>query len=390
MDKSSKAEQLAIIDIGSNSVRIVVMERDGKALTTKLNDKRICELGDRDSDGNIRKPNRKKAYDALEDFRAYIKKNKIERVVPVATAAARNAGNGAEFIKKAEKKLGHSIQILSDEQEAEMAARGVIAAYDMDGLDNTQPDGVVADLGGGSLELAGVRKDSIDDAISLELGTLILRAQDDPAAYARRALNATDYAGKNAPNLYVIGGSWRAVKKTWNWSGNGGTSKTNGAINTKHMQSVPANAAVKHLEHIINLEGSAPSKKKKKHFPKELDKSARALYEEFPKIRPERANKIFDAARVLKELVEVTGAKNVVFVECGLREAIAHAHFSNSPLMQETGQLFSRLHAEGDDDRPALAKSGTTTSPSEPLSSHHDDGVPATATGKPRSFSQKS
>lgn len=382
MTKASKADQLAIIDIGSNSVRLVVMERDGKALKTKLNDKKICELGDRDSDGNIRKPNRKKAYEALENFRHYIKKNKIKCVVPVATAAARNAGNGAQFIKKAEKKLGHTIQILSDEQEAEMAARGVIAAYDMDGQDNARLNGIVADLGGGSLELASVRKETIEDALSLELGTLILRAQQDPAAYARNALKATGFAGNNVPNLYVIGGSWRAVKKTWNWSDYDGTPKMSGSIDTDHMQSVPANAAIRHLEHIINLEDSAPSKTNKKHFPKGLEKSARALYEEFPKIRPERANKIFDAARLLKELLEITGAQNVVFVECGLREAIAHAHFTNSPLKQETGQLFSRLHADGGDRPEKPAKNAP--------SAHYDARDPTCGTGNPKSLSQKS
>lgn len=333
--------KVAVVDIGSNTVRLVSLKVSKKGTKILENNKHICELGNLDADGNIPDKNQELAFKALKDFTKYIKKEKITHIIPVATAAARNAGNGDDFITRAEKKLGHAIRILSAEEEAKMAAFGVIAARSGKGYE-VDVNGIVADLGGGSLELARVKNNEVIDGLSTELGTLVLNKQDDPAAYIQDVFDGIDTDFAAAENLFVIGGSWRAVRKTWEETQDG-KAHDEGEFDTPAMTCLSAQAARDHLDRILMLRGRN-TETKKNAFPSGLNKDAKAVFEEFDSLSPQRANRIFDASLLLQELIEKTGAKNVIFVEAGLREGLVYSYVMQSVLTLEASRNFSQMH----------------------------------------------
>src|SRR3954447_14797875 len=142
---------VAVIDIGSNSVRLVVYESMARSLTTIFNEKALCGLGrEVQSTGLLASDAVSKALTSLRRFRALCRVMKVGRVHAIATAACRDASNGPDFIARAERICGVPVDILSGPMEAKLSALGVIS-----GVHN--PDGIVGDLGGGSLELIDVQ-----------------------------------------------------------------------------------------------------------------------------------------------------------------------------------------------------------------------------------------
>ena len=145
-----RAASVAVIDIGSNSVRLVVYETLTRSLVPIFNEKALCGLGSEVQSTGLLAPGAvTKALAALKRFRALCRIMKVGRVHAIATAAARDAKNGAEFIAEAEKICGCGIEILTGPREAKLSALGVISGVH-------RPDGLVGDLGGGSLELIDV------------------------------------------------------------------------------------------------------------------------------------------------------------------------------------------------------------------------------------------
>ena len=147
-----RASSVAVIDIGSNSVRLVVYETMARSLVTIFNEKALCGLGREVQSTGLLAPDAvAKALTSLRRFRALCRIQKVGRVYAIATAACRDASNGPDFIAKAERICGAQIQILSGPREAKLSALGVVS-----GIHN--PDGIVGDLGGGSLELIDVHR----------------------------------------------------------------------------------------------------------------------------------------------------------------------------------------------------------------------------------------
>src|SRR3984885_14258903 len=144
-------EPLAIVDIGSNSVRLVSYESQSRAPTPTFNEKALCGLGKGVAmTGRLPEDGIVKALAALQRFRVLCDTMRINDVRSVATAAVRDAANGSQFLDRAERALGHKIELLSGQREARLSALGVISSI-------YKADGVVGDLGGGSLELTDVR-----------------------------------------------------------------------------------------------------------------------------------------------------------------------------------------------------------------------------------------
>src|SRR6185369_4738189 len=152
-----RASSVAVIDIGSNSVRRVVYETMARRLVTIFDEKALCGLGrEVESTGLL-------AEDAVA--RALCRIQQVGRVFAIATAACRDARNGPDFIAKAERICGADIEILSGPREAKLSALGVVY-----GIHN--PDGIVGDLGGGSLELIDVHGGRVSSGVTLPLGSL--------------------------------------------------------------------------------------------------------------------------------------------------------------------------------------------------------------------------
>jgi exopolyphosphatase/guanosine-5'-triphosphate,3'-diphosphate pyrophosphatase len=175
---------VAVVDIGSNSVRLIVYEASGRAPSPFFNEKILCGLGrSLVSTGKLAPDAVKRALRALRRFRALIDQLGVAHVEVIAAAAAREADNGPEFITQAERILGQNVTVLSGTKEAELAAIGVIAGIH-------DADGFVGDLGGGSLELIDVRKGRLGEAATLPLGGL--RLIDASGGNLRKAREIVD------------------------------------------------------------------------------------------------------------------------------------------------------------------------------------------------------
>jgi exopolyphosphatase/guanosine-5'-triphosphate,3'-diphosphate pyrophosphatase len=143
---------VAIVDIGSNSVRLVVYERLARSATPLFNEKELCGLArGLETRGRLEPEAIASALTAVRRFRALTTQMNVESLHVLATAAPREASNGREFIAAVEAITGVQVKLLSGAEEARLTALGVIS-----GIHN--PDGVAGDLGGGSLEVVDIRK----------------------------------------------------------------------------------------------------------------------------------------------------------------------------------------------------------------------------------------
>ncbi len=204
---------VAIVDIGSNSVRLVAYEGRTRSPTPIFNEKAFCGLGRGVvTTGALAEEAMERAIAALKRFEALCGVMGIKDIQVVATAAARDARNGPDFLDRAEQAIGAPIRLLSGKREAELSALGVISAM-------YQPDGVVGDLGGGSLELIDVAGAGTGRGQTLPLGGLALmdasgKSHKQAVKIAREALAGVD-AIKKLPgrSFYAVGGTWRALAR---------------------------------------------------------------------------------------------------------------------------------------------------------------------------------
>jgi exopolyphosphatase / guanosine-5'-triphosphate,3'-diphosphate pyrophosphatase len=204
---------IAVIDIGSNSVRLVVYEGLVRAPTPIFNEKVLCGLGREVASKSIlAKDAIEETLAALARFRALCRVMQVERVHAIATAAVREAKNGPAFIKDAASVLGLAIDVLPGPREAQLAAAGVAAGF-------YRPDGVVGDLGGGSLELVEVAGDRGKNGQTLPLGGLALvdsaeHSLDKAKKIVRAALaDSPALANLKGRVFYAVGGTWRALAR---------------------------------------------------------------------------------------------------------------------------------------------------------------------------------
>ncbi|MBS0503990.1 MAG: Ppx/GppA family phosphatase [Proteobacteria bacterium] len=201
----------AIIDIGSNSIRLVVYGGPPRIPATLFNEKIMAGLGRTlDATGAIPDASIDSALRALARFKRLAAMMGVTSLRTVATAAVRDASNGNELLSRAAD-LGLGVELLSGEQEAETAALGVLSAI-------PDADGIVGDLGGGSLELARVAGGKVLDRISFPLGVLRISGLRETKG-ALEKLVASQLAkapwlkrARTLP-LYLVGGSWRALAR---------------------------------------------------------------------------------------------------------------------------------------------------------------------------------
>lgn len=204
---------IGVIDIGSNSVRLVVYEGVTRSPTPLFNEKTMAGLGrEVQTKGLMPADAVEKALDALRRFRALCDTMRVEKLWVLATAACRDAKNGREFIATAQKICRAKIDVISGPREAELTALGVVSGFH-------RPDGIVGDLGGGSLELIDVHGHRLKAGITLPLGGLAL--QDRSNRSIKKAEKLVENAFSNAPLLkggksrafYAVGGTWRSLAR---------------------------------------------------------------------------------------------------------------------------------------------------------------------------------
>lgn len=204
---------VAIVDIGSNSVRLVAYDALSPAPTPLFNEKVLCGLGHNVAiTGQLDEGAMAKALRALRRFRVICAHMQTSSVHVLATAAARDATNGPAFLTAAEEAIGRPVELLSGRQEAELSAYGVISSFH-------HPDGVVGDLGGGSLELINVKGTSLSNGVTLPIGGLNLR--DVSGGSLRKAkkvvrqalMTAEPLDGLRGRRFYAVGGTWRSLAR---------------------------------------------------------------------------------------------------------------------------------------------------------------------------------
>jgi exopolyphosphatase/guanosine-5'-triphosphate,3'-diphosphate pyrophosphatase len=212
-ERTAEMEPIGVVDIGSNSVRLVVYEGAVRAPTPLFNEKILCGLGRSvATTGSLGVEAVERALAALARFRVIAHVLRVKNIRVIATAAVRDAQNGREFIERGEKAIGTKIDVLSGETEARLAAQGITMGF-------VDADGVAGDLGGGSLELIDIVQDRLKDAATLPLGGL--RLIDTTGNKIERALNMIDSALASLPWLrngagrtfYAVGGTWRALAR---------------------------------------------------------------------------------------------------------------------------------------------------------------------------------
>lgn len=208
------SRHVAVIDLGSNSVRLVVYDRQSRTPFPRFNEKFLCRLGaSLDEDGNLGEEAMDCAVRAVERFAAIAAAMRVRRIDLLATEATRNASNGAAFRERLEAASGLKVRVLDGDDEARLAATGVIAGFH-------EPDGLVGDLGGGSLEIAGVRERRVDGhRVSMPIGALhvaerlahasVVEVRRDVDEILRRELPGVVPGG----DFYVVGGGWRVLAK---------------------------------------------------------------------------------------------------------------------------------------------------------------------------------
>jgi exopolyphosphatase/guanosine-5'-triphosphate,3'-diphosphate pyrophosphatase len=158
-----------VFDIGSNSVRLVVYEGLTRSPTPIFNEKVLAGLGREVQTTKLLAPDAvDKALAALRRFRTLCDRIDVPNLWVVATAACRDAKNGKAFVDEAERICRTRIEVISGKREAELSALGVVSGFH-------RPDGIMGDLGGGSLELTDVRGHRVQPGITLPLGGLALQ-----------------------------------------------------------------------------------------------------------------------------------------------------------------------------------------------------------------------
>ncbi len=205
--------KVAIVDIGSNTVRLVVYDAPLRLPIPMFNEKAQCELGrGLAATGKLNPQGVKTALASLARFINLSTAMGADHLKLVATAAVRDAFDGPEFVAEIKRRFGLDVQVLSGEEEAKLAAIGLLSGV-------SKADGVLGDLGGGSLDLVALNRGEFGEHGTLPLGHLRLAEVMEKGYDA--AQNQIEKCLKELPwirqakgrTLYAIGGSWRSLAR---------------------------------------------------------------------------------------------------------------------------------------------------------------------------------
>ncbi|NJD90631.1 MAG: Ppx/GppA family phosphatase, partial [Geobacter sp.] len=166
-----KEKRLAAIDIGTNSIRSIIVATDSTGTFRLLDDeKATVRLGEGLLDsGRLSPAACERAYTVLLRQKKIFDGYQVNAVEAVATSAVRKAANGAEFIAEIRKRCNLDVAIISGEEEAELAALSAFNNFDMEGGRH-----LLVDIGGGSLELVTTIGRHVEEIFSLDLGAVYL------------------------------------------------------------------------------------------------------------------------------------------------------------------------------------------------------------------------
>lgn len=237
----------AVIDIGSNTMRMALYEISDGAPEMLLKRKQIVGLASYVKDGVMQDEGIEKAVAVLSGFRRSLERLSIKHIAAFTTAALRNAKNSREAIARIEEETGISIRVLSGNEEASFDFVG--ATHDI-----KEGNGMLIDIGGGSTELVLYENREIKRQISLPIGSLALRTDNVEATLptpsevetmreiSRNALKLPDWSGVRTAAVCGIGGTFKGARAVYNACFDG--AKSNQTMNTEKLSTLISRFAV--------------------------------------------------------------------------------------------------------------------------------------------------
>lgn len=283
----------AVVDIGSNSVRLVVYDQLSRAPLPRFNEKSFCRLGEGLAQtGRIAAEGFRRTVEALRRFRAVADAMDVGTIDVLATEAIRRASNGPDLAAAIKRESGLDVRILSGAEEARFAALGVTAGFH-------KPSGIVGDMGGGSVEMAALDDGRIGaETISLPLGAL--PAQALIAQHGTEAKRAIDAQLREAcspdwtpATFYAVGGGWRALARV-------------------HMAAQEAPLRVVH--------GYKVDARELRAFAKTIARMPEQKVALLPGLPSRRGSTLAASALVMDRVIKRLGPAHVVFSALGVRE----------------------------------------------------------------------
>jgi exopolyphosphatase / guanosine-5'-triphosphate,3'-diphosphate pyrophosphatase len=290
--RTGRKSPIGVIDIGSNSIRLVVYDGLARALLPLYNEKVLCGLGrELGETGRLNPEGVRSAFLHLDRFVALARASGVRRLDALAKAAVRDATDGPAFTREVQRRTGLAVKILSGDQEGRFSALGVIAGI---------PDarGVMGDLGGGSVELVPMRGQRTGRGATLPIGPFRLAtlAGDERrlAAAIDRQVNSLRWLGdRRGETFYAVGGAWRALARI-------------------HMEQT------RYPLHVI--QAYSLSRRDAEDFLGLVARLSRRSLEQITTVSRKRLEVVPVAAEVLRRILAVMEPKRVVFSALGLRE----------------------------------------------------------------------
>ncbi len=289
-----KHNHIAVIDIGSNSVRMVIFDLAKSHSNPIFNEKVFCGLGrDINQTNKLNRDGVKTAMLTLEAFALLAKAKQVNKIIAVGTAALRDANDGTDFIKSVFQKTKIKIKIIKGEDEAYFAALGVLAF-------DPKAEGLVADFGGGSLEIASIKNGNIQNGETYPFGAFRVDSLGSKIYQTvKDSLQIKSSHAKSTKQLYIIGGSWRALLQCY-------------FIHKKIS------------EH--RLQGFKISSKSLKQFCALIESKTSKQLISLYGIEPHRAELLCTSSRVLRATIDAYCAVSVIVSTAGIRDGILVHH----------------------------------------------------------------
>ncbi|MDG1708078.1 MAG: Ppx/GppA phosphatase family protein, partial [Emcibacteraceae bacterium] len=302
--------RFAVIDIGSNTVRLVVYENLERAPYVIFNEKVFCGLGKGVAEtGSMREKSMSRATVTLKRFGLLLNQMGVKDHKIVATSAVRDADNGANFVEGIKRDTGLVINVVSGREEARLSGSGVICAV-------PRARGIIGDLGGGSLELAFVHDKQVDNETTLPLGPLQLQDKtgkriSSPKEKIDEYLESVSWLKDSAGSkFYAVGGSWRTLARIH-------MVETKYPLINMHNYVVPVDEITALAERVSKM-----------------TKAELELYR--PHISAKRIKTISLAALVITRLLKIIKPRKFVVSAFGVREGVLYNEMEEDVRKQDS------------------------------------------------------
>ena len=293
--RAGESGRVGIIDVGSNSIRLVVYERASRAPLPVFNEKVLCGLArGLDATGRLNAQGVEMALANIDRFHTLAHNMKVTSLDLLATAAVRDAADGADFMRQLEQRPGIKAHIVSGMDEAQFSGFGVMCGM---------PDasGVMGDLGGGSLELVALGQGRIGSSSTLPIGPLRLMSsgKSDPKRIVVDAIDDVKWLREETgKTFYAVGGAWRSFARLH-------MEQAGYPLHIIHHYDIPADEA-RAVARLIAVQ------------------SAKSL-EKMPGVSRRRVDTLPLACLALDRLLAALKPRNVVFSAFGLREGFYYS-----------------------------------------------------------------